>query len=78
MNKFDATELSRRAVIKRTAALSVLALTGISGFMVPHVTYSASLTKAQRDSITHLTMSSKALKRAMRAFGKGKCNSMTS
>ncbi|WP_291972934.1 carbonic anhydrase family protein [Candidatus Symbiopectobacterium sp.] len=45
MNKFDAPESSRRAVLKNTAALSVLALTGISGFMVPHVTYAASLTK---------------------------------
>ncbi|MCW2482974.1 carbonic anhydrase family protein, partial [Candidatus Symbiopectobacterium sp. NZEC135] len=52
MSKFDAPEPSRRAVIKRTAALSVLALTGISGFMVPHVSYAASLTQAQRDSMT--------------------------
>lgn len=45
-------ELPRRTLLKRTAALSVLAMTGITGFVTPSVTLAAAMTKEQRDSMT--------------------------
>lgn len=52
MNTQRPPEPSRRTLIKRTAALSILAITGISGFVAPTLSYAAAMTKEQRDSMT--------------------------
>lgn len=52
MNNQRPPEPPRRSLIKRTVALSVLAMTGIGGFLTPSLSYAAAMTKAQRDSMT--------------------------
>ncbi|WP_127958779.1 carbonic anhydrase [Serratia microhaemolytica] len=52
MNQLPAQEPPRRMLLKRTAALSVLGLTGIAGFSAPSLTFAAAMTKEQRDSMT--------------------------
>uniref|UniRef100_UPI0035C67EE9 carbonic anhydrase n=1 Tax=Serratia quinivorans TaxID=137545 RepID=UPI0035C67EE9 len=43
---------SRRTLLKRTAGLSALAMTGITGFALPSVSFAAALSKEQRDAMT--------------------------
>lgn len=45
-------EPPRRALLKRAAALSALAVTGIAGFTAPSVSFAAAMTREQRDSMT--------------------------
>lgn len=52
MSKHPSPGLPRRTLLKRTAALSVLAVTGIAGFTSPAVTFAAAMTKEQRDNMT--------------------------
>ncbi|KFK92181.1 MULTISPECIES: carbonic anhydrase [unclassified Serratia (in: enterobacteria)] len=52
MSKLPAKEPARRTLLKRTAALSALAITGIAGFTAPSVTYAAAMTREQRDKMT--------------------------
>lgn len=52
MSKLPAKEPARRVLLKRTAALSVLAMTGIAGFTAPSVAFAAAMTKEQRDKMT--------------------------
>jgi carbonic anhydrase len=52
MSKLPDQEPPRRALLKRTAALSVLAMTGIAGFTAPTVAFAAAMTKEQRDKMT--------------------------
>ncbi|MHA7845444.1 carbonic anhydrase [Serratia sp. D1N4] len=52
MSKLPAKEPARRTLLKRTAALSVLAMTGVAGFTAPSVAFAAAMTKEQRDKMT--------------------------
>lgn len=52
MSKPLPTELPRRTLLKRTAAVSVLAMTGITGFSTPTVTFAAAMSREQRDQMT--------------------------
>lgn len=52
MSKLPAKEPARRTLLKRTAALSALVITGIAGFTAPSVTYAAAMTREQRDKMT--------------------------
>ncbi|NCG53233.1 carbonic anhydrase [Serratia fonticola] len=52
MSKPLPPELPRRTLLKRTAAVSVLAMTGITGFSTPTVTFSAAISREQRDQMT--------------------------
>ncbi|AHG21294.1 carbonic anhydrase [Chania multitudinisentens RB-25] len=52
MSKLPEKEPARRTLLKRTAALSVLAVTGIAGFTAPSISFAAAMTKEQRDKMT--------------------------
>ncbi|BEM57028.1 carbonic anhydrase [Serratia marcescens] len=52
MNHPERRNASRRTLLKRTAGLSVLAVTGITGFSLPAVSFAAALSKEQRDRMT--------------------------
>ncbi|WON76395.1 carbonic anhydrase family protein [Serratia sp. UGAL515B_01] len=52
MSKLHSQEPARRTLLKKTAALSVLAVTGIAGFTAPSVSYAAAMTKEERDNMT--------------------------
>ncbi|KEY58197.1 carbonic anhydrase [Serratia sp. DD3] len=52
MSKHLLPEPSRRTLLKRTAAVSALAITGIAGITLPSVAFSAAMTKEERDKMT--------------------------
>lgn len=52
MSKTLPSKLPRRTLLKRTAAVSVLAMTGITGFSTPTVTFAAAMSREQRDQMT--------------------------
>ena len=52
MNHSDLGHPSRRMLLKRGAALSVLAVTGVAGLTAPSVSFAAALSKEVRDAMT--------------------------
>ncbi|AHF78722.1 Carbonic anhydrase [Sodalis praecaptivus] len=52
MTDHTAAKPSRRTLLKATTACSLLAMTGIAGFMTPSLSFAAAMTRAQRDAMT--------------------------
>ncbi|CAI0969044.1 carbonic anhydrase [Serratia quinivorans] len=52
MAQSEQKNTSRRTLLKRSAGLSALAITGIAGFSLPSVSFAAALSKEQRDKMT--------------------------
>lgn len=52
MEQKQSARLSRRAILKRTFAVSTLSVTGLGALSVPSLSFAASLSKEERDSMT--------------------------
>lgn len=52
MDQTQPAQPSRRAILKKTLALSALSVTGVAALSVPSVSFAASLSKEERDSMT--------------------------
>ncbi|QGY32638.1 carbonic anhydrase [Pantoea cypripedii] len=52
MKQHQPTLPSRRTILKQTLAISALSVTGLTTLLVPSISFAASLSKEQRDSMT--------------------------
>ncbi|ENN7018134.1 carbonic anhydrase [Enterobacter bugandensis] len=52
MEQNPSTQLSRRAILKQTLAVSALSVTGLTALSMPSVSFAASLSKEERDGMT--------------------------
>ncbi len=52
MNESSLKEPARRTLLKRTAGLTALAITGVAGVTLPSVSFAAALSKEERDKMT--------------------------
>lgn len=52
MEKKQSVQLSRRTILKQTLAISTLSVTGLGALSVPSISFAASLSKEERDSMT--------------------------
>lgn len=52
MEHHQLPQLSRRSILKQTLAVSALSVTGLAALTVPSISFAASLSKEERDSMT--------------------------
>lgn len=52
MEQNQSTKFSRRTILKQTLAVSALSVTGLGALSVPSISFAASLSKEERDSMT--------------------------
>lgn len=52
MEKNKSIQLSRRSILKKTLAVSALSISGITALSLPSISFAASLSKEERDSMT--------------------------
>ncbi|HCM9246557.1 TPA: carbonic anhydrase [Enterobacter bugandensis] len=52
MEQNPSTQVSRRAILKQTLAVSALSVTGLTALSMPSVSFAASLSKEERDGMT--------------------------
>jgi len=52
MEQNQSPRFSRRTILKQTFAVSALSVTGLAGLSVPSISFAASLSKEERDSMT--------------------------